>query len=153
MGKTVCCSMYGDPFHCGHLEYLELSKEYEGPDGKLVVILNTDAQAIQKKGFFFMHDEERVKLVGALRVVDKAVLSIDTDRTVCGTIRMLAGTEWRPDAFLKGGDSKLGHNVPEMAVCAELGIEVKDGFGDKVQSSSWLIDAAIQRAAAVKTPQ
>ena len=46
----------------------------------------------------------------------------------------------RPDIFANGGDRKLD-NVPEVAVCDEIGCEMvfNIGKGGKVQSSSWLI--------------
>jgi hypothetical protein len=40
--------------------------------------------------------------------------------------------------FINGGDRGNGE-IPEVGVCGELGIEILDGFGDKVQSSSWLL--------------
>jgi hypothetical protein len=29
--------------------------------------------------------------------------------------------------------------IPERAICEELGIQLLDGMGDKIQSSSWLL--------------
>lgn len=33
-------------------------------------------------------------------------------------------------------------SIPESPVCDELGIQLVDGLGDKIQSSSWLIKGA-----------
>ena len=42
--------------------------------------------------------------------------------------------------FCNGGDRTDGTNTPEHKLCEELGIESVYGLGDKVQSSSWLIE-------------
>ena len=41
-------------------------------------------------------------------------------------------------AFANGGDQN-NHSIPEREVCESLGIELIDGLGDKIQSSSWLL--------------
>lgn len=131
--KVVVASGYFDPLHVGHLECLELAKEL---GGKLVVIVNSDKQAVLKKGFAFMPEEERMKIVGALGCVDEVVLSIDDDQTQCKTLAMI-----KPDIFAKGGDRHAGE-IPESDVCRELGIEIVDGLGAKIQSSSELVERA-----------
>lgn len=133
----VCCSMYADPLHVGHLEYLQRAKDLaasDGSSGHLVVIVNNDHQATLKKGRPFMKDIERMEILKALRMVDSVVLSIDTDRTVCKT---LASLHPRPDAFANGGDQN-NQSIPEAPICEELNIRLVDGLGDKIQSSSWL---------------
>tara|TARA_B100001175_G_scaffold236188_1_gene202533 strand:+ start:1380 stop:1799 length:420 start_codon:yes stop_codon:yes gene_type:complete len=130
--RWVCVSGYFDPFHVGHLEYLEKSRTL---GDKLVVIVNSDLQATLKKGKPFMPEQERCKIIGALRCVDKVVLSIDKDRTVCETLRSL---EPVPSYFCNGGDQN-NNTIPEGVVCSEKDIELRDGFGEKIQSSSWLI--------------
>ena len=82
-----------------------------------------------------MPEQERCKIIGALRCVDKVVLSIDKDRTVCETLRSL---EPVPSYFCNGGDQN-NNTIPEGVVCSEKDIELRDGFGEKIQSSSWLI--------------
>ena len=47
----VCVSGYFDPFHVGHLEYLEKARTL---GNKLLVIVNSDLQAKLKKGKAFM---------------------------------------------------------------------------------------------------
>jgi D-beta-D-heptose 7-phosphate kinase/D-beta-D-heptose 1-phosphate adenosyltransferase len=50
----------------------------------------------------------------------------------------------RPTYFGNGGD-RTAENTPEVAVCAELGIEMLWNLGgDKIQSSSELVDAAVE---------
>ncbi len=71
----------------------------------------------------------------ALRVVDQVVLSIDEDRTVCATLKSLFP---KPELFCNGGD-QFNRCIPEGPVCEALGIQLVDGLGEKIQSSSWLI--------------
>ena len=130
--KIVCISGYFDPVHIGHIEYMENAKKL---GNELVVIVNNDHQASLKKGKAFMPDKERLKIIESLRVVDKVVLSIDTDRTVRETLRSIYP---KPHVFANGGD-QTNQSIPEAPVCEELGISLVDGLGDKIQSSSWLI--------------
>jgi len=132
MEKIVCVSGYFDPIHVGHLEYFKKSKKI---GTTLMVIINNDKQAILKKGKPFMPVDERVKIIKELRCVDIVVKSIDTDRTVCKTLETV---EPKPDYFCNGGDQN-NHTIPETEVCNKRGIELRDGFGNKIQSSSWLI--------------
>ena len=130
--KIVCVSGYFDPIHIGHIEYFKLSKQI---GTKLMVIVNNDIQATLKKGKPFMPSKERMQIIQELKCVDYVVESIDKDRTVCET---LLHVEPKPDYFCNGGDQN-NNIIPEGLVCEQRGIELKDGFGDKIQSSSWLI--------------
>lgn len=132
MSKIICVSGYFDPIHVGHLEYFKKSKEL---GDKLMVIVNNDDQAILKKGKPFMPVDERIKLIEEFKCVDIVVKSIDKDRTVCQT---LASVEPKPDCFCNGGD-QFNNIIPESTICQERNIELIDGLGDKIQSSSWLI--------------
>lgn len=128
--KIVCCSGYFSPLHRGHIEYLERSKCL---GNKLVVIVNNDNQSFLKKGSSFMNESERLEIIRSLKCVDFAVLSIDQDRTVCKTLECI-----RPNIFTNGGD-QFNDFIPEKTICEKLGIEIIDGIGDKIQSSSWLL--------------
>lgn len=131
MEKIVCVSGYFNPLHYGHLEYFEKSKEL---GDKLIVIVNNDKQSILKKGKSFMPEDERLKIIRSLRIVDMAVLSIDEDRSVCKTLESV-----RPHIFTNGGDQS-NEIIPEKDICEKLGIKLIDGMGDKIQSSSWLLE-------------
>lgn len=150
MRRIVVCSMYANPIHRGHIEYIRRSKELAGENGKLIVIVNTDEQAIQKHGYSFMPLDDRVAVLSAIRYVDEVVVSIDTDRTVCETVRMLCerSHDERPTHFTNAGD-QTNDTIPERAVCEQNGIQLVDGLGDKVQSSRWIIANAIAHAAKV----
>ena len=132
MTKIVCVSGYFDPLHVGHIEYFKKSKQI---GDKLVVIVNNDHQAKLKKGKSFMLEDERVKVIKELKCVDEVILSIDKDRTVCKTLEKM---EPKPDFFCNGGDQN-NNTIPEIEICNKRNIELRDGFGEKIQSSSWLI--------------
>jgi rfaE bifunctional protein nucleotidyltransferase chain/domain len=128
--KIVACSGYFNPLHKGHVEYLEKAKSL---GDKLVVIVNSDHQRALKGSKEFMSQEERMIIIKALRCVDEVVLSVDTDGTVCESLRLV-----KPHIFAKGGD-RFANEIPEAKVCDELGITMVDGLGNKIQSSSWLL--------------
>ena len=125
--KIVATSGYFDPLHVGHLECLELAKQL---GDKLIVIVNSDLQAKLKKGKSFMKQKDRMKIISALKCVDEVFLSIDKDKSQCKSLRYL-----KPDVFAKGGD-RMSDEIPESKVCRELGIEIVDGLGEKIRSSS-----------------
>ena len=130
----VVTSGYFDPLHVGHLELIEHSRRLaDENNGKLVVIVNNDGQAKLKKGEAFMSQEDRMKIVKALGQVDEVFLSIDKDKSVCESLRAV-----KPNIFAKGVDRTEGE-IPETPICKELGIEIIDGLGAKIRSSSSII--------------
>src|SRR5258708_4665850 len=94
--KIVCCSGYFSPLHSGHLEYFEKAKQL---GDILVVIVNNDKQSCLKKGYSFIPETERLRIIRSLRVVDYAVLSIDLDRSVIKSLECV-----QCDYFVQGGD-------------------------------------------------
>lgn len=135
--KAVIVSGYFNPLHKGHLEYFNNAKVLSD---ELFVIVNNDYQRELKGSKPFQDEEERLLIVSNIKAVDKAILSIDQDRTVCETIRLLAN-EYGADydlAFANGGDQN-NDTIPETPVCKELGVALIEGLGDKIQSSSWLL--------------
>ena len=125
--KKVCISGYFDPLHIGHLEYINKAKEL---GDYLVVIVNNNSQCILKKGKFFMDEKDRVEIVKNLKSVDEVFLSIDKDKTVSKSLEKL-----KPSVFANGGDRK-NYEIPESKICEEHCIEIIDGLGDKIRSSS-----------------
>ena len=125
--KKVAISGYFDPIHVGHLEYIEMSKKL---GDYLVVIVNNNKQCVLKKGKPFMDEMDRMKIVKAIKWVDEVFLSVDEDGTVCESLEKI-----KPDVFTNGGDR---HNTecPEAVVCRKYEIELLDGMGDKIRSSS-----------------
>ena len=135
--KAIIVSGYFNPLHKGHLEYFNNAKVL---CDELFVIVNSDYQRKLKGSKPFQDEEERLLIVSNIKAVDKAVLSIDKDRTVCESIRMLFERygEGYDLAFANGGDQN-NETIPEIPVCKELGVALIDGLGDKIQSSSWLL--------------
>ena len=132
----ILTSGYFDPLHAGHLEYLKKAKAL---GDCLVVIINTDQQAIDKKGYVFQKQEDRMEIVRNLKMVDDVFLSVDTDASVCKSIETLKKIYCRHKLiFAKGGD-RVTSNIPEANVCKELGIEIVDGLGEKIRSSSEIV--------------
>ena len=128
--SVVVASGYFDPIHVGHIEYLELAKTM---GDKLVVIVNNDWQAALKKGKSFMKEGDRLKIVSSLKCVDEVFLSIDKDKTVCKSLEAI-----NPDIFAKGGD-RFSNEIPESKICEKLNIDIIDGLGKKIRSSSLII--------------
>ena len=130
-------SGYFNPLHKGHLEYFNNAKAL---CDELFVIVNNDHQRGLKGSKPFQDEHERLLIVSNIKAVDKAVLSVDKDRTVCESIRMLFHLHGKDYilAFANGGDQN-NDSIPEVPVCKELGVELIDGLGDKIQSSSWLL--------------
>jgi cytidyltransferase-like protein len=125
--KKVAISGYFDPIHIGHLEYIKLAREL---GDYLIVIVNNDKQAYLKKGKSFMCEDDRLQIVSQIKGVDKAVMSIDEDKTVCKTLDFI-----KPDIFANGGD-RSNSEIPEFKICKENGTQVMDGLGNKIRSSS-----------------
>ena len=138
MKKAVIVSGYFNPLHKGHIEYFKLAKK---KGDILIAIVNSDKQQELKGSKKFMLEDERLLIIGELKIVDKVFLSIDIDRSVCKTIgkihSMFSSTHTL--FFANGGDQNI-ETAPEVEVCKNLGISFLDGLGDKIQSSSWLLD-------------
>ena len=128
--KVIAASGYFDPLHRGHVEYLKKAKKL---GDKLIVIVNNDEQAKLKKNTSFIVEEDRLVIIEALDCVDEVFLSIDRDLTVCKSLAALC-----PDIFAKGGDRYTGE-IPEATVCKSLKIEIVDGLGKKIASSSDIV--------------
>ena len=79
--------------------------------------------------------EERREILLSFKGVTYVTKAEDADDTVCDSLKGL-----QPDIFANGGDRK-GDNVPEVALCKELGIDMLwNCGGGKIQSSSELVE-------------
>lgn len=135
--KFIAVSGGFDPIHVGHVRMILEAAEV----GKVIVILNSDAWLMRKKGYVFMPWEERAEIIKSIRGVHSVVEVNDDDGTVCKALE-----EWRPHYFANGGDRKED-NTPENDVCERLGIEqLFNVGGGKIQSSSWLVNKVPKKA-------
>jgi cytidyltransferase-like protein len=135
--KVVVVSGYFNPLHKGHIEYFNQAKKL---GDFLVVIINNDYQRNLKGSQEFQKEDERLLIVSSLKMVDDVYLSVDIDRTVRLSLQMIDkiyGIE-NELIFAKGGDQN-NDTIPERETCERLGIQLVDGLGDKIQSSSWLL--------------
>ena len=135
--KAIIVSGYFNPIHKGHLEYFNNARDLAD---ELFVIVNSDLQRALKGSKEFQKEAERLFIVQNIKEVDKAIISVDKDRTVCASIRTIFETYGQEYdlGFANGGDQD-NNSIPEAPICRELNIELIDGLGDKIQSSSWLL--------------
>ena len=134
---AIIVSGYFNPIHKGHIEYFQKAKNMAD---LLFVIVNSDYQREIKGSKPFQDEAERLIIVNNIKAVDKVFLSIDKNRTVCNTIEKIFnefGSKFKL-YFANGGDQN-NNTIPEKDICKKLGIDLIDGLGDKIQSSSWLI--------------
>ena len=141
MKKVVIVSGYFNPIHKGHIELFNKAKTH---GDKLWVIVNNDIQRELKDSKKFMNEDERLLIVSNLKMVDFSIISVDEDRTVNETLRALYIKSISSDPkqrliFANGGD-QTNESIPESQICDRLNIEMIDGLGNKIQSSSWLIN-------------
>ena len=88
-----------------------------------------------------MLEDERLLIVNELNVSDKVFISIDKDKTVSKTLEKIHNDYSNSYVlyFANGGDQN-NTKIPEKIICDKLGIRLIDGLGDKIQSSSWLLN-------------
>lgn len=132
--KIIIVSGYFNPLHGGHLDMIEAASEM---GDRLVVIVNNDKQQLLKKGKVILDENNRIRLISALKHVDDAVLAVDEEPPVIETLKVIA--EMHPQhelVFANGGDRDSTKVIPETGVCEELGIKMVWGLGDKVDSST-----------------
>ena len=135
--KAVIVSGYFNPLHKGHLELFEKAKSN---GDELWVIINNDYQRDLKGSKKFMDEDERLIIIKAISFVDRALISIDKDRSQCATLANLAEKHGNNfELFFANGGDQNNDSIPEANVCREKGIGLLQGLGDKIQSSSWLL--------------
>jgi len=143
MKTVVITSWYFNPLHPWHIDCFEQCKALWD---ELRVIVNNDAQVQAKTWMPIPYQDEqfRLRLVSALKPVDRAMLAVDqVDATVsvCESIRFIAALirdTYGPDTQIIFGKwwDRFASNIPEVAVCQELAIEIKDGLWAKTHNSN-----------------
>lgn len=132
----VIVSGYFSPLHCGHLDMIEAGAEQ---GDSLAVIVNNNVQQVLKKGKLILDEQDRLRVVQALRHVDEAIVAVDSDETVSASLEQLARkyTDYHI-VYGNGGDRNSDSVVPEAEICERLGIEMVFAMGgsEKHDSSS-----------------
>ena len=148
--KVILISGGFDPVHKGHIQCIQNARELAD---EVWIGLNNDSWLRRKKGKSFMKERERAFIMDNIKGVDWVYImnpKIHNDESACDFIDASRhkwmrerGGEWQEGiiAFGNGGDRVAG-KVPsvEEDVCKGWGIELVWGLGDKVQSSSWLLE-------------
>lgn len=142
--RVVVISGFFNPLHIGHIDYISAARNL---GDFLIVIVNSDDQVKIKGSVPFMNQDDRLRIIRNIKGVDRAVIAIDEDGSVCKTIReefkrLQNDPFFEEMVFANGGDRKEG-GVPEDVLEEELGVRmIYNAGGGKVQSSSNLIKKA-----------
>lgn len=113
-----------DPLHAGHVEYFRQAASLGRP---VVANVQSDAYIRSTKGRMnLLPEDDRLRLIDALRDVDDVVL--------CRTSTADVLRRLRPAAYVKGADWSGTLPPEQVALCAELGIEIV--YLDSVLGSS-----------------
>ena len=135
-----------DPLTSAHIDYLSAANLL---GRKLYVGVNSDNWLKQKKGNFFMSEEERVQIVGSIAGVTDAMLFDDSDGTAIDLIKrvihqyeyMSASRYLKPNFIFVNGGDRTADNIPEMNHEYSQPVQFLFGIGgtEKTQSSSELL--------------
>jgi cytidyltransferase-like protein len=131
----VIASGYFNPLHKGHIEYLKRSKEL---GDSLIVIINNDVQVGLKGSKVFQDELERKDIIDELKCVNYSLISIDDDRSVKRSIEFIHKFIKADKYIFTNGGDQFGDTILEKDLCNQIGIQLIDGLGEKIQSSSEL---------------
>lgn len=145
--KRVIVSGFFNPLHGGHVDLIEATKAM---GDYLIVIVNNDIHQMTKKGRIILDENNRARLMGALRDVDEVIIGIDPEHPSwpsTKTLELIA--DKYPDdelIFCNGGDrvNAGGLPGPEAELCRKRGIKMVFGVGgDSKADSSTRINQAL----------
>ena len=138
--KVVIVSGYFNPLHGGHLDMIEAAAQM---GDKLIVIVNNDKQQLLKKGKIILDENNRLRLMRALKGVDQVILSIDVDPTTMKTLVMVT-RQYPGDelTFANGGDRNSTAAIPEAEICEKHNIKMRFDAGEGKPDSSTRINQA-----------
>lgn len=132
--RLVIVSGYFNPLHGGHLDMFEAAAKL---GDRLLVVVNNDKQQMLKKRKIILPQENRYRLVNALRCVDEVILSIDEEPPVIRTLEIIAKTHPYDElVFANGGDRNSDKEIPETEVCKKYGIKLEFGVGGATKADS-----------------
>jgi len=133
--KRAIVSGFFNPFHGGHLDMIEAAKKMSD---YLIVIVNNDVQQVIKKDKIILPEQNRARVMAALRDVDEVMIAVDQDPPVSLSLEEIA-LKYPNDEliFANGGDRNSEKVIPEGNVCRKYNIKmVFDAGVDKVDSST-----------------
>ena len=134
--RASIVSGYFNPFHQGHLDLFEQAR---ARTGYLVVVVNNDAQQLLKKGRIIQAEDVRTRIVAALRVVDDAVLAVESGPGIDKTFDLIRARYPETELeFCNGGDRSLAANLPpaEREAADRNRIELVYGVGGEHKADS-----------------
>lgn len=136
--KVVIVSGFFNPLHGGHLDMIE---EAATLGDKLIVVVNNDTQQVLKKDKIILSEQNRARLISALRPVHEVVIATDQDMSVTETLQKIAAMHSEDELiFCNGGDRVDPDAIPgtEADACRQLGIAMLFGVGgtEKADSST-----------------
>lgn len=129
-------SGFFNPLHGGHLDMIEAARDL---GDRLIVIVNNDIQQVMKKDKIILSEDNRARLIEALRHVDEVIIALDDDTTVIKSLQAIADKYPDDDLiFANGGDRDSEKAIPEGAICRKHNIEMIFGVGgtEKADSST-----------------
>jgi len=147
--KVILISGGFDPVHKGHIECIQNARELAD---EVWIGLNSERWLRNKKGKSFMSERERAFVMDNIKGVDWVYIMNPKEHTDTTAVDFIDASrqrymreigKWEEGvmAFGNGGDRVAGGVPPvEEDVCNGYGIDMVWGLGDKVQSSSWLLD-------------
>ncbi len=132
--KIAIVSGFFNPLHGGHLDMIEAAAEM---GDKLIVIVNNDVQQVLKKDKVILSEDNRARLMRALRDVDEVVIAVDQDPPVIQTLELIAKQHPNDELiFANGGDRDSEKVIPETDVCRKYGIKMIFNAGGTEKSDS-----------------
>ena len=145
MNDIILVSGGFDPIHSGHINLIKDASKH----GDVVVLLNSDAWLIQKKGKEFLSYGERKIIMNALKNVIDVIAFDDSDQTcVEGIRKAIEKYPNRKIKFANGGDRNDNTSpLPEKVYCEQNKVKVLWGIGgdNKANSSSWILKKWYQK--------
>ena len=136
-----------DPIHPGHIEMFREAKNFAY---NIVVLANSDAWLVKKKGRSFMTEEHRVIVLESIVHIDEVYLQTADYKDMSSSVaikdlvdKIRSENSEATICFCNGGDRKDEESIREASVCNELGVDLVFGVGgdEKQASSSDLLEA------------
>ena len=137
--KRVIVSGFFNPLHGGHIDLIEAAKKL---GDYLIVIVNNDIHQMTKKGKIILDQDNRARLMGALREVDEVLIGIDPEDPTwpsTKTLELIADKYPNDELiFCNGGDRADPNGIPgpEAEMCKKRGITMLFGIGGDTKADS-----------------